>query len=118
MCKNIAPGSPENCTLWDGLGTTYAFVQTGMFEHEVAGTTLSISKIGSGVPDILNPCIQKFIQTEAYYNACDKWGLTEDCFRNDFFPENVTNATTGYYSIPTNELTTSCSDGYCACPAI
>merc|ERR1711998_445927 len=47
-----------NCDLWSGFGTQYAYVQTGLFGHAYNGTTLTISKRGSGLSDIVNPCIQ------------------------------------------------------------
>lgn len=30
-----------------GFGTTFAYIQTGLFGHAMAGTTLSMSKKGS-----------------------------------------------------------------------
>ena len=47
-----------------GFGTTFAYVQTGILEHSYNGTTLTISKKGSGLADIVNPCIQSFMQTK------------------------------------------------------
>eukprot|EP00439_Symbiodinium_sp_Y106_P004079 s11076_g1.t1 len=35
-----------NCTLWEGFGTEYAYVQTGQFGYVVNGTTLALSKKG------------------------------------------------------------------------
>jgi hypothetical protein len=43
-----------------------------MFEHAINGTTLAISKKGSGLNDILNPCIEKFMKTKEYYQICQK----------------------------------------------
>ena len=34
------------CTLWSGWGTTFAYIQTGLFGHAKAGTTLALSKKG------------------------------------------------------------------------
>ena len=79
-----------------------------------AGTTLAISKKGSGLAETLNPCIKAYIETESYKNLCEKYGLEADCFQNDFF--DVPDEEMKDYSKPTNELTTSCSDGYCPCP--
>ena len=50
-----------NCDLWDGFGTDFAYIHTGMFEHATNGTTLAMTKKGSGINDILNPCIDKFM---------------------------------------------------------
>ena len=33
-------GSVWNCSLWEGLGTEYAYVQTGQFGYTINGTTL------------------------------------------------------------------------------
>jgi len=103
-----------DCTLWDGLGSTFAYVQTGLYDYSRAGTTLSISKVGSGLSDILNPCIEEFLTTEEYYDACVKWGLSDDCFENEFFTTSEPK-TDAFYST-TSDLTTSCEDGYCSCP--
>ena len=79
-----------------------------------AGTTLAISKKGSGLAETLNPCIEAFIETESYKDLCEKYGLEADCFQNEFF--DVPDEEVKDYQKPTNELTTSCSDGYCPCP--
>lgn len=105
-----------DCSLWDGLGTDFAFVQTGIFEWSVAGTTLSMSKKGSGVPEVLNPCIEAFLETESYYDLCVDYNLVNSCFSNDFFPAGEM-LEEPVYNLPTNELTTDCSEGYCSCPS-
>ena len=38
-----------NETLWEGFGTKYAYVATGQFGHAYNGTTLAMSKKGSGL---------------------------------------------------------------------
>lgn len=53
--------------MWDQLGKDFAYIQIGSFEFAINGTTLSISKFGSGLPEILNPCISAFLPTEEYY---------------------------------------------------
>lgn len=102
-----------DCDLWSGLGTEYAYVQTGL-EAAYNGTTLTISKKGSGLPAILNPCIQKFMETEAYYDTCVKHDLTGSCYANDHFP--AAEEDNSPWLIPTDELTSDCSSGYCQCP--
>lgn len=105
-----------NCTMWDQLGKDFAYIQTGSFEFAVNGTTLSISKIGSGLPDILNPCISAFLPTEEYYKICEKYNLTGDCYENEYFPCNFAREE-GLYNYPTNNLPTNdCTSGYCPCP--
>jgi hypothetical protein len=86
-----------------------------MLEWAIAGTTLTISKKGAGVPDLINPCIEAYIETEQYYNICVKYGLEGSCFKNDFFPEGGSGEL-NLWDIPSNELTTECSSGYCKCP--
>lgn len=103
-----------DCSLWTKFGTDFAYIQTGIYDYMNSGTTLAISKKGSGLAETLNPCIEAFIKTESYKNLCEQYGLEADCFQNNFFevaPEGEMKA----YSKPTNELTTSCADGYCSC---
>jgi hypothetical protein len=103
-----------DCKLWKGFGTEYAYVQSGQFGHTIAGTTLSISKKGSGLPGILDPCIKKFLKTEEYYKLCEKHDMVATCFKNDFFPKEEKKKKP--YMIPTNEQPAGCSTGYCGCP--
>eukprot|EP00435_Cladocopium_sp_Y103_P075793 s11_g65.t1 len=97
-----------DCDLWAGFGTTFAYIQTGLFGHAMAGTTLAMSKKGSGLAEILNPCIDKFIVTKDYYDICVKHGFDDSCFPNEFFP--ATEATDLVWEKPTDELTTTCAD--------
>jgi len=106
------PIQAENCELWRQFGETFGYIHMGMDEFAIAGTTLSISKKGSGLPAILDPCIEKLLETETYATLCDKWGLTEDCFPNDFTNQT---GTTPVYNVPANEQQPGCADGYCSC---
>jgi hypothetical protein len=115
-CENSDDNSPWDCTLWDGLGTAFAYIQTGISGWSRAGTTLSISKLGSGLAGVLNPCIVDLIETETYYELCKEYDIVDQCFMNEFFPERE--VTFAIYNIPTDELTTDCSSGYCSCPVI
>jgi hypothetical protein len=115
-CANAPANAPYNCTMWDRLGTDFAYVHTGMFDFTVDGTTLSISKLGSGLPDILNPCIDSFVETESYYNLCKEYGLVTECFANSFFPDDIVKEPTPLYDLATADLITDCSSGYCKCP--
>jgi len=112
------PGVSPNwdCDMWALFGTKFAYVQTGLFGHAKAGTTLALSKKGSGLAEILNPCIEKFLKTQAYYDICKKHGFEDSCFPNEFFPSS--NAATLTWELPTDQLTTTCADGYCPCPAV
>jgi len=118
-CDDAAAPKPAwDCDMWQGFGSTFAYVQTGIFSHMVAGTTLAISKKGSGLARTLNPCIRAFLRTESYAELCVKYGLEESCLENRHLDDQTIPemATPAPYFIPTNELTTSCRDGYCPCP--
>lgn len=104
-----------DCDLWKGFGTNYTYIHTGMFRHAYNGTTLTISKRGSGLNDIVNPCLQKFMETEDYLDVCKKHKFEESCFPNKFFPESLKDAAPKTWEIATKDLTTSCADGYCSC---
>ncbi|CAK8985284.1 Hypothetical protein (Fragment) [Durusdinium trenchii] len=117
QCTNDGTMTPNwDCTMWAGFGTTFAYIQTGLYGHAQAGTTLAMSKRGSGLGEILNPCLDKFLATKSYYDICKKHGVPEQCFPNSHFPSNETAVKiTPHYA--TDELTTTCADGYCPCPA-
>merc|ERR1719246_200443 len=78
-CENDADQSWD-CDLWKRFGTDFAYVQTGIYDYMNSGTTLAISKKGSGLATTLNPCIEAYIETESYYTICKKYGLEADCF--------------------------------------
>lgn len=104
-----------DCALWDGLGTEYAYVQTGQFGYAINGTTLAITKKGSGVAELMNPCIQAFMETKEYYDLCVKYDIVDECYENAFFPAGE--AVVEPFNTETDLLTTECSDGYCKCPS-
>jgi len=116
-CEEDPIAAAVNCDLWLQLGQPggYAYIHTGMKEFAIAGTTLSISKKGSGLPQILDPCIEALKHTEKYYQLCDKWGLTSSCFVNDFFPASNDDGAISDYDLPTNEQAAGCANGYCSC---
>ena len=43
------------------------------------GTTFAISKKGSGLPALLNPCIDKVVQTAEYRAICEKYFSPTSC---------------------------------------
>ena len=69
-------GSVWNCSLWEGLGTEYAYVQTGQFGYTINCTTLSLSRKGSGIRELLRPCLQEFLLTKEYFDICVKYNIT------------------------------------------
>lgn len=113
-CANNPTGA-HDCKLWDKIGTEIAWIQTGMYGWAKNGTTLTAAKIGSGVNDLVNPCIEAFLATKEYYDLCAKYDLVQDCFTNAFFPTDAV-ATERLFEKPTNELTMTCAEGYCPCP--
>ena len=121
-CAEDAATAGVDCDLWNTLGQPggYAYIQTGMPEYAYGGTTLSMSKKGSGLSQILNPCIDALIETETYYDICVKWDMVDSCFQTEHFPDRrnrnrrLSEAT---YNLPTTTQTGGCADGYCDCQA-
>ena len=103
--------------MWtEGFGRDFAYVQTGMYSYAYGGTTLSMAKKGSGLKKILDPCIQKFKNTSAYYEVCKENKAEHSCFKNKYFPADADDAKAPYET-ETNLLQTACRDGYCPCTA-
>jgi len=114
--SKTSPFPDWDCAKWAGFGTKFAFIQTGLFSHAYNGTTLAMSKKGSGLNEIINPCMERYMQTKEYYEVCAKYGLADDCYPNSYFPEEYFTTTTSVWNIQTQALPTQCKDGYCACP--
>jgi len=114
--KNAGAVATWNCSLWANFGTDYAYVQTGQFGHAMNGTTLAMSQRGSGVAEILNPCIQDFLKTKEYYDLCLKHDLVDSCYRNEFFTGTETHHHA--YMEATHAHTSGCNSGYCPCPPV
>ena len=64
-----------------------------------------MAPLGSGVAEIVNSCIQAFMETKAYYYVCSKHlGLYGSCYRNAFFPADDPAAVVEKpWAAPTNE---------------
>ena len=108
-----------DCKMWERFEKDFAYIQTGLYEFSRNGTTLSMHKKGSGLNEILNPLIDRFLRTEEYYKLCEKWDLTHSCYKNEFFPDNhKINYEETPYRLPTSHMvpSQSCSTGYCQCP--
>lgn len=60
-CDDPTRVNEWNCDIWSRFGTEFAYIHTGMFEHAIDGTTLALAKKGSGLAEILNPCLEKFM---------------------------------------------------------
>merc|ERR1719473_2197283 len=121
QAHNYRPNQPGvtatwNEALWTGLGTKFAYIGTGMLGHSYNGTTLVISKKGSGLNAIINPCIKKFMETQAYHDVCKKHEFEASCYPNTFFPS--ASDTSKPWMLKTNEQAANgCSTGYCSCDA-
>lgn len=129
-----------DCDMWDQFGTTFSYIHTGFMDQNVNGTTLTMSRKGSGLNEVVNPCIDEYMKTKEYYDLCksfDGGSLFSDCFPNEHFtaastPASATDSTDAsspgahrvlagrhpddhHWFTPTNKLKTTCSDGYCPC---
>ena len=101
---------------WDGFGTTYAFIHMGLVVQR-NGTTVAMSKLGSGLNDALNPCIQTVLQTKEYQQLCQAGGHPVDmkCFTNEFFSDEDVVRSIYATSQSKRTDTKTCADGYCTC---
>jgi len=52
---------------------------------------------------------------DSYKDLYTKYDLEDDCFKNNFFDHMSDMEEMYYYAKLTNELTSSCSDGYYPC---
>lgn len=102
-----------DCELWSRVGKTFAYIHTGMFGYARGGTTLTMAKKGSGIAEIVNKCIDKFVETKWYLHLCRKYDLVDSGFPNKYFPEGA--GTPHIYDLPSTNHTASCADGYCGC---
>jgi len=110
-----------NESLWSRLGKPngFAYIHTGMLEHAYNGTTIAMSKKGSGLAERLNPCLKRYLQTEHYYETCKKYHVEGACFPNKFFKPEDLNTTKHVYELSTPDLRDhaegGCEFGYCLC---
>lgn len=125
FCSSCKNKPTEGCAVCDELGRDYAFVQTGISSFYDYPLPMMISKMGSGLSKTVDPCIEKLYGREPYMAFCEYFvvnfigaNITDAdkfCFDggdgDDFYFDSPLNT-------PTNELDTSCSDGYCSCPPI
>jgi len=118
---NQAGVTPQwNSSMWARFGQPngFAYIHTGMLEHLTNGTTLSMSRKGSGVAEVINPCLRQFMQTQEYYNICVRHHLEGSCFQTSHFP-SATNSTPDpvyFRSTPDLGAEGTCAQGYCPCP--
>lgn len=115
LSKGIVPS--WNCTLWAGFGTQFAYVATGLNGHAQNGTTLTMSRKGSGIPEIINPCIQKYMESEDYFKVCKQFGVAGHCYPNKYFDAHYaeTHMYPWDYDTKSQPSSGGCSSGYCQC---
>ena len=92
-----------------GFGTEISYIHTGLDQWSLNGTTFAISKKGSGLPALLNPCIDKVVQTAEYRAICEKYFSPTSCIGGTdeilFYDATMDTRTDAY----------TCADGYCTC---
>lgn len=114
--SSCAEGAVHDCELWAGQGTDYAYVQTGQFGYVRNGTTFALSEIGSGIHNLLEPCMAEFMGGIEYYELCARYDIIDKCYKNDYFDED--RRSEAPFDKPTSEQFGDCSDGYCPCDSI
>lgn len=107
-------GTAAEKALAAGLGAQFAYIHTGLNGWSFNGTTLAISKRGSGLKELLDPCIEKIVKTKEYTTMCESYWSPSTCIQNDY---STGTATEYFYDKLMNERadTYTCSDGYCTC---
>ena len=105
--------------MWQGLGESYAYIHTGMHAYSYNGTTLTMAPLGSGVAEIVNPCIQAFMETKRnYYDVCSKHlSSTARATATPSSRRRIRCVVEKPWEAATNEQSGPCSTGYCACDA-
>jgi len=110
----IKSGDPLYDDIANGFGTDFAYIHTGLDQWSINGTTLAISKRGSGLKQVLDPCIAALVKTQTYQDICTKHFNASSCINNP-----AAAAGPIFYDAKMNERTDAktCADGYCTCSA-
>jgi len=98
-----------------GKPNGFAYIHTGLNEWSLNGTTLAVSKKGSGLAGVLNPCIEKIVASPDYMAVCNKyWGDSAStvCIGG---ADTLTKQFVDQMMHEKTEAKT-CADGYCPCP--
>jgi hypothetical protein len=112
-----------NCELWNGFGKEFAYVQSGMYAWMHNGTTIAMSKKGSGVAEFLDNCFESFRSTKEFYDVCayphHGHSQLKTCIPNDYFKADpdykALDINHSPYMFSTKDHK-DCSTGYCGCP--
>jgi hypothetical protein len=114
-----------DCVGWEGLGTEFAYIHTGL-DPNINGTTVAFGKKNSGLMEAINPCIQAVMQTQEYYTLCNSPERPPlqmstnmaKCFPNAFWSEaELASADPLEWHYKQHERVDAltCKDGYCTC---
>ena len=105
------------------LGSSYAWIHTGIKDYQANGTTLAFTHQGSDLNTVLNPLVQEVIESEFYADLCNKYVVEKGFDDISCFPNQYTNNTAERIA-PGSKTNTErkaefqvCSSGYCPCPA-
>jgi hypothetical protein len=135
LCPSGEKQEGWNCDLWNMFGKDFAYIQVGMYTWMHNGTTFAFSKKGSGLNDLLNPCIDSFLLTKTFYDTCkinhiNDHNQLQACLPNQYFeddkkyikPEDQKNDMQYVFNHPFSFATMdmanaghNCSTGYCNC---
>ena len=93
----------------------HTLLSTHTHTGSINGTTLAISKRGSGLSDVLNPCIKAVSQTQEYTALCESHFNPSSCIQNAY--SSSSGPSSYHYDNRMNARTDSytCTDGYCTC---
>ena len=62
-----------NASLYEGLGAEYAWIHTDMYDYQLNGTTLAMTKKGNPLRDAIDPCLRRAMRSETYRNLCEEY---------------------------------------------
>jgi len=127
-CKEGAWQDGWNCKLWNRLGKDFAYVQSGMFGWMHNGTTVAMAKKGTGIAQMLDGCLDSFLQTKEYLEVCKVMhgdpahSQLKNCIPNKYFKDDPDwtpdDPRQEPYMFSTSTMAQhghSCSTGYCTC---
>ena len=127
-CQTGDNPSGWDCSLWDGFGRDFAYVQVGMYGWMNNGTTVAMSRKGSGIADFLDKCLDDFMTTTKFYDVCKTnhgsppHNQINTCIPNqyiradpEFKPFQPVDHPWLFSTKEVSETMHSCATGYCKC---
>lgn len=102
--------APPACdaSLWSGLGERFAFAHVGI-PYLAGGITAAFAKKSSSLNAVLDPYLERAIQSRVYADLCRKYDLEHVCLDNVHI-----NASSRRAILP-RSASMSCESGVCAC---